>query len=463
MNILLVNVPVPDVFKIFEYCDDEGKHAITKRVLVGPPLALNELAGTIRDENVYILDEQAELNADSDYDFVEQMLKAVVNFEPQIIGFTCLTAQYNNVIKAIEAVKKHKKNILCVVGGVHPSSAPEDFVNSKVDIISIGLGKYSFRCIVQEFKKDGFNADFMKIPSIAVHKGNGLAYSKSFCDVSYKDFVDKYFMSDTLPNRELTDRYPYLIPNVNRRIHYLCTSQGCTNKCNFCCLWKMTNGFYLHKDTETILKEIATMDNYDVIRFADANTFGDIKRAKELFTRIIEEGFNKKHVFMADVRVDTVTRHPEIIELAVKAGLRIVVCGLEATSDEELKKYGKDIGVSEITDGLNIMNELGIKVNGNYIIRPDYDLKDFENVGRFMEDHPIYNSAMTILTPFPGTQQWNELQDQIVIRNYDYYNLTNCVLKTKLPIDVFYGEIAKLYKVNEKSGEVFKQKYGRND
>ena len=76
-------------------------------------------------------------------------------------------------------------------------------------------------------------------------------------------------------------------------------------------------------------------------------------------------------------------------------------------------------------------------------------------------EHPIYNSALTILTPFPGTEQWDELQDQIVIRDYDYYNLTNCVLKTKLPEDKFYEHIAEIYKISEASGELYASKHGR--
>ncbi|MBZ4646031.1 MAG: Fe-S oxidoreductase [Clostridia bacterium] len=459
MNILLVNPPIPNRFIIYDYCDEEGRKAIAKRVLVGPPLALNVLAGMLPEENVIILDQKAEMDINPDYDYIEELIKEINIFKPDIVSFTCLTAQYNCVIKLLETVKKVNNKILTTIGGIHPTSCPQDFIGSKADIISVGLGKHSYYHIVQEFKKNREKADYSKIPGLAINTGNSLYYTRPLSDMSYKEFKENYLLDEMLPNRALTDKYNYTIPHIKKKIHYISTSQGCTHRCNFCYLWRMTNGFYFHRDIESIINELKQMEQYYLIRFCDANTFGDIKKTKELFTRIIEEGLNKDHAYMGDVRTDTVVRHPEIIQLAAKAGLKVTVCGLEATSDDELEKYGKDCSVETIKEALKILNEAGIYVNGNYIIRPDYDEEDFERVGRFIEDNPIYNSALTILTPFPGTEQWDELQDQIIIRDYEYYNLTNSVLKTKLPEDVFYGKIAELYKVSAKSGKKFLSMY----
>ena len=76
-------------------------------------------------------------------------------------------------------------------------------------------------------------------------------------------------------------------------------------------------------------------------------------------------------------------------------------------------------------------------------------------------NNPIHNTALTILTPFPGTEQWDELYDQIVIKDYDYFNLTNCVLKSKLPEDEFYNQIANVYEYIEETGKVYEERYGK--
>ncbi len=459
MKILLVNPPIPYKFRMFEYADEEGRNAIKRRVLVGPPLALNEIAGVVPDEDVVILDQKTELDKNPDYDYLEEMLKEIKEFKPEIVGITCLTAQYNSVIKMIEAVKKLDNKILTLVGGIHPTSCPEGFEGTKVDLLSIGLGKYSFYHIVQELKKNGENADYSDIPGLAINKGSSFYFTKPLGKISYAEFQEHYLLSETPPNRSLTDKYNYTI-NKGQKIHYLSTSQGCTHKCNFCYLWKMTDGRYFYREVENIINELKTMERYEVIRFCDAHTFGNIAKAKQLFTRIIEEGLNN-HEYIADVRTDTVLKHPELMQLAAKAGLKVTICGLEATSNEELQKYGKDNTIETISEALVILNEAGIYVSGNYIIRPDYDEEDFDRVGRFVENNPIFHSGFTILTPFPGTEQWEELKDQIVIKDFDYYNLTNSVLKTKLEERNFYKKLTELYKLSGKSSQKFFDVYGK--
>lgn len=462
MNILLVNPPIPYKFRMFEYADEEGRKAIARRVLVGPPLALNELAAVVPEENVIILDQKAELDKNQSYDHIEAIVREMEDFKPQVISFTCLTAQYNSVMKLLEIVKKINPKILTIVGGIHPSSCPEDFIGSKADILALGLGKSSFYHVVQEYKARGELADYSKIPGLGINQGSSFYFTKPLAKISYQEFKRDFLLDNASPNRTLTDKYDYRIPHLDKKVHYVSTSLGCTHRCNFCYLWQMTDGRYFHREVDSIIRELKEMDQYPVIRFCDSNTFGDIKKVRHLFTRIIEEGLNK-HFYIADVRTDTVIRYPELIELAAKAGLKVTICGLEATSDEELAQYGKDNTVANIKEALKILNEAGIYVSGNYIIRPDYGEADFDRVARFVEENPIYNSGFTILTPFPGTEQWAELQDQIVIRDYDYYNLTNAVLKTRLPEKDFYDRLTALYRQSGRSAQKYFSIYGNQD
>jgi len=459
MKIMLVNPLIPKAFRMVEFADEEGKKAMGRRIMVGPPLALNELAGMVTEEDVIIMDQKTENDIIENYDPIKAFKSELENFKPDIVGVTCITAQFNSALKILQVTKKYNKEILTLVGGLHPTLCTEDFMNSDADLISIGIGKFSFKMIVEKFKKFGNKADFSDIPGLAINHGNVLEYTKLFCSFSYTEIKDKFILDTIMPNRKLTDKYDYII-NDDLKIQYVSTSSGCTHKCNFCSIWQTTYGRYFHKSVDVIIDELKTMDKYDVIRFCDANTFGDLKKAKDLFTRIIEEGLNF-HYYMADVRTDTVLNHPDIIELAQKAGLKIVVCGLEATSDEELKAYNKSNTVQNTSDALKRLNDLGILVNGNYIVKPDYVQNDFERMAEFVVNNPIFHSGFTILTPFPGTELWEEMKDEVVIHNYDYYNLTNAVTKTLLPEREFYRYVEGLYKTSMKSTGDYFRKYGR--
>ncbi|WP_026476564.1 B12-binding domain-containing radical SAM protein [Alkaliphilus transvaalensis] len=459
MKILLVNPVIPHAFRLLDFADEKAKRSIGRRVMVGPPLALNELAGMVPEEEIIILDQKTELDNNPQYDYLEAYKEELEVFKPDIVCITCITAQYNATLKILEVTKKYNPEILTMVGGIHPTLCKESFIGTDADILTIGLGKNSFRMIVEVYKAQGYYGDYSKIPGLALNKDNRLIITRSLCSLSYSEIKENYLFDKVMPNRVLTDKYNYTIKHVNQKIHYLSTSSGCTHKCNFCSIWQTTNGLYFHKDVETIIDELKTMDQYHIIRFCDANTFGDIKKARLLFNRIIEEGLDF-HDYMADVRTDTVLKHPDLIELAVKAGLKIVICGLEATSDEELKAYNKDNTVENITKGLRVLNDLGVYVNGNYIVKPEYVEKDFERLAKFVEDNPIYHSGFTVLTPFPGTPLWEEVKDQITIKNFDYYNLTNAVVKTTLPEKDFYLNVAELYKTSLKTTDKYLKIYG---
>ncbi|HLR35320.1 MAG TPA: radical SAM protein [Tissierellales bacterium] len=451
MRVLLVNPPIPHKFRMIRYADKKGKEAMSLRVMVGPPLALNEIAGVIPDEEILILDQKTESDNNPQYDCIEGLIDTINEFRPDIVSFTCITAQYNSVKKMLKYVKKVDKNIFTTVGGIHPTLCTGDFIDSSVDLITVGLGKASYRDIIKELKVNGRdNADFSHIPGLAFTDGASLKYTKLLCKLSYKEIKENYVLDNIMPNRELTDKYNYIIPHENKRIQYISTSQGCTHKCNFCSIWPITDGRYFHKDVELIINEIKHMERYEIIRFCDANTFGDLKQAKLLFNRIIEEGLDN-HEYIVDVRTDFVIEHPKIMELAYKAGVRVAICGLESIDDEELRRYKKNNTVKNTKEALKILNEMGIKVNGNYIISPEHDADYFEKLAYFVDENPIFHSGFTILTPFPGTEQWEMYKDRITINNFDYYNLTNAVFETVLPEREFYSRISELYKIAAKS------------
>ncbi|MCR6544167.1 B12-binding domain-containing radical SAM protein [Dehalobacterium formicoaceticum] len=463
MKILLINPPIPYKYRMFDYADEEGKKAISRRILVGPPLGLNDIAGMLREEDVIIIDQKTEMDQYPDYDPLEAAEEEIYAFQPDIVGITCLTAQYNYVRELLAVIRKINKNILTVVGGVYPTLCPQEFAGTGADILAIGIGKLSFSQIVQEYKEKGRDGDYSHIYGLALSKGNGFVFTKSLGEMSYQEFQEQCMLDDFLPNRDLTERYEYIFPFLNKKIQYLSTSHGCTHRCNFCTLWQLTDGRYFFRKVESMIRELKGMDQYPIIRFCDANTFGNVKEAQYLFERIIEEGLHRNHMYFADLRTDTVLKHPELIQLAAKAGLKVAVCGVEATDDEELERYEKKNNVETIKEAYKIMNEAGMFVNGNYIIRPDYTEKDFERVGRFIEDNPIFHAGLTILTPFPGTQQWEELKSQVVIHDLDYYNLTNAVLKTALPEKEFYHRLTELFKTSGRATGKFFSLYGKEE
>src|SRR5699024_10728134 len=203
MRVLLVNPPIPHKFRMIRYADKKGKEAMSLRVMVGPPLALNEIAGVIPDEEILILDQKTESDNNPQYDCIEGLIDTINEFRPDIVSFTCITAQYNSVKKMLKYVKKVDKNIFTTVGGIHPTLCTGDFIDSSVDLITVGLGKASYRDIIKELKVNGRdNADFSHIPGLAFTDGASLKYTKLLCKLSYKEIKENYVLDNIMPNRE---------------------------------------------------------------------------------------------------------------------------------------------------------------------------------------------------------------------------------------------------------------------
>jgi radical SAM superfamily enzyme YgiQ (UPF0313 family) len=179
-----------------------------------------------------------------------------------------------------------------------------------------------------------------------------------------------------------------------------------------------------------------------VIRLLDANTFGDPEHARRLCTAIRAAGISKQ--FLADVRSDTVVKHPDLMRQWKEAGLRAVIIGFEEISDEGLRKMNKANLAAINTEAIAILHDIGITIIGDFIVAPDYDEADFARLGHYLKDHAVDLPMLTVMTPLPGTKLYREMRRDIIIEDLDYYTLTNAVVPTRLDEKLFYQNYATL-------------------
>jgi len=223
---------------------------------------------------------------------------------------------------------------------------------------------------------------------------------------------------------------------------FAATAFGCPFNCSFCCIKPLTDGNYLPHSQEAVLRDIRLLEDIPVIRLLDANTFGDPRQATKLCEAIVAADLKKQ--FLADVRSDTVVRHPEMMRDWRQAGLRAVIVGFEEVTDNGLAKFNKKNKVAINSEAITILHDLGITIVGDFIISPDYDEQDFDRLEAYIDTHAIDLPMITVLTPLPGTELYSRRRDEIVISDLDYYTLTNAVLPTKMKPGAFYQRYAAL-------------------
>ncbi|MCG6535311.1 MAG: B12-binding domain-containing radical SAM protein [Syntrophales bacterium LBB04] len=422
MKIMLVNPPnggrsIP-----------EEEYGITsiRQIFRGEPLSLEVLAGSLGSHDVTIVDLKCEAEA--------YLWQQYDSFQPEVVGFTAVTCEANQVFRLSRDVKRHGE-ALVVVGGIHATLDPSFFNCPGIDYVVIGLGKKSFSDLIDGI---ALGRAGEVIPGVAkTSPGQSLVFTP-------RRYGRDDLMEDDAPRYDLVEQWRdrYVIEQLGLPMGCVVTAYGCTHRCSFCTIPGMTGGQYLTHQTSTVMRDLKCLGEIPFVRMTDANTFGSPQASEELCEAILASSIKKR--FLGDVRVDTIVRHPSLLKRWKEAGLFGVVVGFEDLQPERLRAYEKKYDEGTIRQAVSILHELGLLIVGDFIIAPDYWEEDFRAVEDFIVRNKIQLPVLTVLTPVPGTPLYRSLKDRITIHNLDYYTFTNSVVATMMPEKVFYSTYSEL-------------------
>lgn len=418
MRILLVRAMGTTAFMIASY-----------GVLSGETLGLEYIGAAVGDDHdVKILDMRLEGGLD-------KLKETLESFKPDIVGISAATCEVNTAKQAIEQAKGFDDRILTVVGGVHATMVPEDYIDTPVDVIVIGEGVFTFREIVEHFERD---EPFAAIRGIAF-RDEGRLHKTAARPMCHPDDLP-------LPDRSLTShiRHKYAYGMFANDMAVARFTQGCPYRCEFCTCWQLAGGKYLKRDVENIIEELKTIeDNY--IYLADDESLLDRKWSMQLAKRIKEEGICKKyHMFL---RADTICANADVVEAWAGIGLSEAWVGIEATSDEDLALIGKDGTTADNEKAAAVLTEIGVTCMSAMMVRPDFERRDFENMWEYATRRELENPNFVILTPLPGTVYGEKVKGQIVFHDYDLYDFQHTLLPTRLDLEEFYSQYASMYEI----------------
>lgn len=421
MKILLINPPncgrsIPE--------ERYGIDSI-RQIFRGEPLALEVLAGNLDGHELRLVDLKAE---------PASLQGVLAEFVPELVAITGVTCEANAMVRIAREVKESCGAVV-VAGGIHASCDPVFFNCHGIDYVVVGLGKASFAELAGAIEAGGDTA------SIA-----GVARTNPGGDLCYvaREFGPGDLVERKPPRYDLVAGYrdSYVLASLGIRLGFVASAFGCPHACSFCCISPLTGGRYLTQSIDAVVRDIKLLGDLPVIRLVDANTFANTGHARLLANAIVEAGISRH--FIADVRSDTVVRHPELIRAWREAGLRSVVIGFEEISDAGLSRMNKANSVAVNDEAITILHGLGITIVGDFIVSPDYDEARFDELESYLEERRIDLPILTVLTPLPGTPLHAAMRERIAIRDLDYYTLTNAVVATRLDEKRFYERYAGL-------------------
>jgi radical SAM superfamily enzyme YgiQ (UPF0313 family) len=200
----------------------------------------------------------------------------------------------------------------------------------------------------------------------------------------------------------------------------LFATRGCSNHCDFCAIAVMYRHGFHRRPVAEVAAEYASFPGKRII-FWDDNIAGDKQYAKELFRAIAP--YRKWWSSQASIHAG---EDDELLNEAARSGCKQLFLGLESISQPSMNSVGK--GFNRVADYARIVDRIhsyGIAVQAGIVFGFDHDTPAiFRDTLHFLEDTGIQNATFNILTPYPGTPLFRNLdaQGRILTRDWRRYN-----------------------------------------
>jgi radical SAM superfamily enzyme YgiQ (UPF0313 family) len=356
---------------------------------------------------------------------LESMILEKVGWaKPGLVGITCLVTEVKEVLGLSASIKRLVPDTVIVVGGIHPSMYPEDLLHdgSPVDYVVIGEGEETFTELARAISSGNGVQD---VRGIAWFDGQGV------CRTPLRPAIEDL---DTIPFPlyEQIDADYYFRPGIRIIRNMLLskaqifTSRGCPAHCTFCVNKNLhrilgSRKPFRQRSVKNVVDEIEYLAReYAVDGFYLCDDAFCIRKqftfdfCAELIRR------NLGLIWATETKVNLVSR--EMIQAMRDAGCVQLDFGVESGSPEVLKRMKKGITLEQVRNAFRWCHELGVRPMANFMFNTPGETED--DVQKTLAlareiDACYYN--FNLMTPFPGTDIYEEVQPKLTVDEYDLF------------------------------------------
>lgn len=297
-----------------------------------------------------------------------------------------------------------------VLGGFHPTFLPEE-ASLHADSVVIGEAEDIWPQLIEDFK----NGRLKRI---------------------YQSKERSNLIGLPIPRTDLLKKEKYFFPNQ------ISIARGCPFSCKFCSVTRYFGGTYRFRPMEEVIAEVELFKNKNekwggfleiskCIHFIDDNIVARPSYSKELFKALIP--YKIKWVGAASL---TIAEDEELIQLAARSGCIGLFMGFESINQVTLNLVKKKANfVEKYEKAIKKIHSYEIGIQGSFIFGFDGDDESvFEKTVHFAQNAKLELAEFNILTPYPGTKIYEELDSEgrILIKDWSKYDNSHAVFKPKL-------------------------------
>jgi anaerobic magnesium-protoporphyrin IX monomethyl ester cyclase len=224
--------------------------------------------------------------------------------------------------------------------------------------------------------------------------------------------------------------YPlYFIDNSTVAI--LSSSRGCIHTCVFCSQHKFWQGTYRQRDPYKFVDEIehlTTTYGINVFFIADEYPTNSRERWEIILDLLIKKNLGV-HILL-ETCVQDIIRDADILHRYREAGILFIYVGVEATNDQRLQEFQKDVKFEDSRKALKLIQDAGMIVESSLILGTPGETP--ESISETLALAHEYNADFMhflLLAPWPYADMYESLKPYIECWDYSKYNLVEPVIK----------------------------------
>jgi radical SAM superfamily enzyme YgiQ (UPF0313 family) len=358
-----------------------GKSGIFKRSLRYAPLTLTTLAALVPEEltaDVAIQDEGAG--------------PLWLDFKADLVGISAITGTAPRAYEIADQLRA--RGIPVVLGGVHPTLLPDEAA-LHADAVVVGYAEASWPELLRDFAAGRLKRRYHAATPRTLHVPPA--------------------------RRDLLDRRRYAT------INSLEATRGCPHRCDFCAVPAAWSGIYAHRPIDDVIAELESFEQRQAL-FIDLSPVEDVNYAKQLYRRMIP--LRMRWVGLATTRI---AEDAELLRLAAESGCRGVLIGFEAIDQATLDGMQKHFhSARRYADVVKKLHDHGIGIQGCFVFGFDNDDESvFERTVEFVDRVHIDLPRYAVMTPFPGTAAYRQLEAQgrLLHRDWSRYDVEHVVFQ----------------------------------
>ena len=392
-------------------------HCMASIALINPPISLEERYGTLSGAgstlpSIDLLGLASVVRkaghkvkiveaASSNLSY-EESLQRILDFHPDIVGFTAVTSSIYKAAKLAKMIKESNPEVKVIVGGSHITAVPDETMSRfpQFDFAAIGEGENTLKELAASLESNGQSKN---IPGILYRENNH--YIKTESRPLIKNLDELPF-----PAWDLLDNFPWGYKPAAFKCKrlpatYIISARGCPHLCIFCDT-SVFSRQYRAFSAEYIIEMIKMLKtDYGIreILFEDDTFIIFKKRLIQLCETLIKEKINIS--WSCNGRANSVK--PDILKLMKKAGCWQIAFGIESGDPDILEFSRKRIKIEQMKQALEWSYEAGILTKGFFIL--GFPKETEETLNRtidFAKNCFLDDISVSQMTPFPGSEMY---------------------------------------------------------